>query len=171
MKRKGFTLVELLIVIAILGALASMMSLSGTNATASARAATIVNDLKTLKTAALLMYNDYYLSSGDSGFQATSFQTKSNDYLDAAALKALSKDYAVFITPATAASANKAAAASKWWAIYKFDTGSEAVQIKKLLAARASKLGLWGGTALNAAPTIAPFSNQGNQVCVGIQIR
>ena len=136
--RKGFTLVELLIVIAILGALASMMSLSGTNATASARAATIVSDLKTLKTAALLFYNDYYLSSGDgvNAFTQNSFNAHSADYIDPAALKIISKDYAILIKAATTT------APSEWYAGYLLGVGAEDAQVAKLLKARASKLGL-----------------------------
>ena len=59
MKRKGFTLVELLIVIAIVGTLAAMMTLSSTNATASAEAAKVVNALRTAKTAAIMFYWDH----------------------------------------------------------------------------------------------------------------
>ena len=59
MKRKGFTLVELLIVIVVIGVLSAMMMLSSTEAVSSARASDIVSDLRNLKTAALAYYADH----------------------------------------------------------------------------------------------------------------
>ena len=56
--RKGFTLVELLIVIVVIGILSAMMMLSSTEAVSSARAADIISDLRNLKTAALAFYMD-----------------------------------------------------------------------------------------------------------------
>ena len=58
MKRKGFTLVELLIVIVVIGILSAMMMLSSTEATSSAKATAIVGNLRNLKTAALAYYAD-----------------------------------------------------------------------------------------------------------------
>ena len=58
MKRKGFTLVELLIVIVVIGILSAMMMLSSTEAVSSARASNIVSNLRNLKTAALAFYID-----------------------------------------------------------------------------------------------------------------
>ena len=52
--RKGFTLVELLIVIAILGTLSAAMSMSVSGATAKAKAATIANNVAACITAARL---------------------------------------------------------------------------------------------------------------------
>ena len=60
--RKGFTLVELLIVIAILGALSAAMSVSSSKATTAAKVTTIYNNINTIKTAALL----YQLQEGAS---------------------------------------------------------------------------------------------------------
>jgi general secretion pathway protein G len=57
-RRGGFTLVELLIVIMIISILAGMMLLSTGSATDGAEATKIVNDLRNLKSAALLYYGD-----------------------------------------------------------------------------------------------------------------
>ena len=56
--RKGFTLVELLIVIAIIGVLGASMSLSAKNATPSAEISRLVNDFKLLRTAVTLYHFD-----------------------------------------------------------------------------------------------------------------
>ncbi len=65
-KRKGFTLVELLIVIVVIGILSAMMMLSSTEVVTSARASNIISNLRNFKTAALAMYVDY-LDSMDRG--------------------------------------------------------------------------------------------------------
>ena len=161
--RKGFTLVELLIVIAILGALASMMTLSGTNATASASATKIVENLLTLKSAALMMYTDY-IYSGDAGFNNDSFKAVSQDYLDPVALKAMSKDYSVVVDSSTP---------KKWYAIYLFDANDAGTtQVKKLLKARANKLGLLKATALETAPTTEEdFDGVDATTAISIRVR
>ena len=56
--RKGFTLVELLIVIVVIGILSAMMMLSSTEAVTSAKASNIVSNFRNLKTAALAYYAD-----------------------------------------------------------------------------------------------------------------
>ena len=67
MKRKGFTLVELLIVVAIIAVLAMMMMMSNTSAVADAEVSAIMGNLRSLKTAALSEYfrsKDYYDTAG-----------------------------------------------------------------------------------------------------------
>ena len=57
-KRKGFTLMELLILFVIIGALSGLMALMNKNAVSSAQANHIIHDFRNLKTAAMLWHND-----------------------------------------------------------------------------------------------------------------
>ena len=81
MKRKGFTLVELLIVIAIIGVLAAMMTMSSGDATLAAKAASIANGYKVIGTA----FNVYHSVSGDESttkyFTGSATNKVSQDYV------------------------------------------------------------------------------------------
>ena len=70
--RKGFTLVELLVIVAILGTLAAIMTLSSGTSIAKAKATTIVNNLKTCTAAAQV----YYIENGDDSNATTGIESK-----------------------------------------------------------------------------------------------
>jgi general secretion pathway protein G len=57
-KQKGFTLVELLMVIVIIGILSGMMMLSTGSATDGAESVRIINDLRNLKAASVMFFID-----------------------------------------------------------------------------------------------------------------
>ena len=58
-RRKGFTLVELMIVLVVIGILAAMMMFSSTETTDMARTTKIISDLQMLKRAALAYHADH----------------------------------------------------------------------------------------------------------------
>ncbi len=84
-REKGFTLVELLIVIIIIGILAGMMMLSTGSATDKAEAVKVVNNLRVIKTAVLMYYADngkWPVESGDTMDIGRGTPSSLDKYLD-----------------------------------------------------------------------------------------
>ena len=130
--RKGFTLVELLIVIVVIGILSAMMMLSSTEATTSAKASNIVSNLRNLKTAALALYTDSMDTFADKSNSPTMKQIVK--YLNGGAALPESTDYEI-VTNGTNGG---------WYLQYLFKSGTTAEinQIKTKLAGRAKSSGL-----------------------------
>lgn len=82
-KRTGFTLVELLIVIIIIGILAGAMLLVAGSGTDKANATKIVSDMRSIKAAALMKWADKgnwdWVASAD---DTAGLQTELGDYMD-----------------------------------------------------------------------------------------
>lgn len=85
-KRSGFTLVELLIVIIIIGILAGMMMLSTGAATDKAEATKIISDMRNVKSAAHMYFADY-----NEYFAGDDLSTSLDKYTD----QKLTTDYAI----------------------------------------------------------------------------
>ncbi len=130
-KRSGFTLVELLIVIIIIGILAGAMLLVAGSGTDSAEATKIISDLRSLKSATLLYYADHPSNPATPDLDAL------ETYMDRA-LPA-----ADFMVAEVTASAD-----TQWW-VGRKTISSAGVQGK--LGARAKEVGLYAGN--DSAPT------------------
>ena len=112
--RKGFTLVELLIVIAVIGALAAMMTLASGDAAAKARAASVISGFKMVRTAVVM----YEMDSADQGASLDHFnKIVSSSYVGPESLTLLQK-YSI------------AEADGTWTASYTYGSGNTTLGTK-----------------------------------------
>lgn len=149
--RKGFTLVELLIVVAILGVLAAGLSMSSTDAVDAAGANNILNNLQSVKTAAMQMYIDH---------GSTLNVANLNKYLGkkTTSVKIGSGEgkYTVVATD------------SVWYAVYQFAT-SDTAGLKAKLADKAGGADLYLST--NATAFSYPYVVADENKYVALRVR
>lgn len=144
--RTGFTLVELLIVITIIGILAGMMTLSAGTATDKAQATRIVNNMRVLKTAAIMYYADngsWPVSSNETNGDPADVVL--SGYLDRSnfANDNIGGTYTVILLKAPKPPHN-----SFNGSVYiKYTNANMSAGLKQQLAAMAPKANLWNSTA------------------------
>ena len=141
-RRKGFTLVELLIVIVVIGVLSAMMMLSSTEAVSSARASNIISNLRNWKTAALAWYVDH-INDVDAGTAAYKFGEGSN---------AKSKDIAKYLNSESAPGYTLATQNGSWFIEYNGSDLNNNVATK--LNARRHSVGISGSKTSKDASAI-----------------
>lgn len=140
MKRKGFTLVELLIVVVVIGVLSSMMMMSSSEAVTTSKASNIISNLRSLSSAAMALYIDSF-DTWES--EANVFPT-SKDIMNYINNSQQVRDFNRYDIELTGDNTQKASARS-WYITYSFtNEGSDKDRIKAKVAGRARSTGLIG---------------------------
>ncbi|MBQ7594589.1 MAG: type II secretion system protein [Synergistaceae bacterium] len=132
--RKGFTLVELLIVIVVIGVLSTMMMLSSTEAVSSAKASTIISNLRNWKTAALSWYVDNLNTAETAELGKDS---------------ATSKDIGKYLSAASAGGYNVTGKGTGGWYVLYEGSDLNNGNVKAKLAKRAREVGILGTAVSN----------------------
>ena len=139
--RKGFTLLELLVVIGVMGILSSLAMVGGQEATNAARATNIADNLEKAASAMMMYYSDNADSINKSGTTAAAVATGASAYLKNALLEAAGENTDVYFVALS--EANNASA--QWYVGYKFQDADDA--LKAIIANKATRMQLNDKTA------------------------
>ena len=173
-KRKGFTLVELLIVIVVIGVLSAMMMLSSTEAVTSAKASNIISNLTQLKKAVL----SWYVDNLDKITVANNGEYKINNDLVSTYVNNHSDEILKYLSNGTAIKLkNKSEEkegnyiltginlSKKWYICYVVGDAKSNNRLKEKLAAKAASVGLQGSNQikLNGTDELAKSTYNGQK--------
>lgn len=146
--RRGFTLAEMLIVIAVIGILSSMMMVASSESVKTTRVSNIISTLRNFASAAMTFYTDSmdyftkypsYDKDIDNSAQLTGRVMKymyngGNSIQDKTSYKVVNNS-------------------GTWWVGYNVGSDSDSEALKTRLTNRADSANLIGSTGINAAPT------------------
>ena len=145
--RKGFTLVELLIVLAVLGSLSAMMTGASSDAIDTSTASAILGNLRTLKAAAFEMY----MEKPEVASTATiKDDTSITIGTEAKAVKEILGEY---VGKKTIGTKYHIIGSSSAWYVYYELGADENTNVRAKLKAKAEDAGLWGTTSEPAVTT------------------
>ena len=186
--RKGFTLVELMIVVGIIGVLSAMGLIAGQGATSAAKAATILENLHQAEGAMMSYYQLNMDAIDKSGVKAVAevkdddgnITTPGVDAVNAAAKIAAGAN--IYLKGDSALGDGDAAsltggayyvktvgegANQQWWVLYQFTANSTGdAKVKEVLA---SKGGLIGTVPTAAGGTATDFSSSSEYVAIKVR--
>ncbi len=128
--RKGFTMVELLVVISIIGVLGATMMLSSRSASTTAKGMNVINNLRILKEAAAM----YYLDNIDTAESVTDATTLNGD-------TGILKEY-VDNPDSFSGYSFEITTDKKWYVKYDFSSDPDKDELKKRLKGRAKSSSL-----------------------------
>ena len=156
--RKGFTLVELLIVIGVIGVLASMMMVSNSEATDSAKSIKIIEGFQSI-TAAMMTYYAENMTVCDTGVVAADIKTGIQDFLKDGGDSIVTDSATIGKYLITVYDDNS------WWLTYKLSENDN-TRIGLRLKNRAKDLGLKKEPA--EAASVADYAGAGE---ISIKVR
>ena len=153
---KGFTLLELLVVIAVMGILSSMAAIGGQEATNAARATNIVDGLEKAATAVMMYYNDNAEDIARNGVAVDDDNGTASNRVATGASAYLKSTFTLedYETETTGGSYCVSVSAeddpnATWWVGYTFLDADGS--LKAIIRNKVSRLGLKATPAVNAA--------------------
>ena len=168
--RKGFTLVELLIVISILGALSAMMASSSTESIDKAQANAIINNLQTMKTAAYSMYVE---KPEVASLMAISGNSQSVTLTGATSATTVEKVLGEFLGRVDIAQHYGIFGDEKHWYVYYEIQPSDSAKVKAILGEKANAAGLLAAddTSVDGIDDYSSTYYSGNEEYLVLMVR